>query len=297
MDEYNKISASNPVNIESFFHDTGKGRVFCTLIGSPNHSEECIIYFSPLFEERMWSHRIAFNFALELAALERQTVLFFDYHGYGESDGDSEDFTLAGCRYDVESLISHMKERGFTSFSWWGIRTGCAVGLATIPSVDSFSSALLWAPVLNMKDFLYDSLRSTIAGQYMIFNKSLVTRDDILEELVTNGGCSREGIVLNFIEGYRFGRAFYLETRDMDNASSLSLISCPALVLELLRSGAKGGNTVAKPSRICESAKGNPNISYLQVAERPFWVIGKDYSQRAEALYNATFDWLAEHNQ
>ncbi len=296
MNNRDQKTISQSVDIESFFHDTGKGRIFCTLIGTPHPSKECVVYFSPLFEERMWSHRIAFNFALELAARGKQVVLMFDYHGYGESDGEPESFTLARCRDDMESLLALMGTLGFTRFSWWGIRTGCAVSLAVLPPHLLISSAFLWAPVLNLQEFIYDSLRATIAAQYMIFNKAVVTRDIILEELAEFGQCSRDGYLLNYIEGYRFGKTFYQETQNLEHLLDLNLLTFPSLVLELLRPGMKIAKTDIKPSKVREASRANQNISYLQVTDRQFWLIGKDYSQRAEALYRATAGWLDERS-
>lgn len=296
MNNTHQKSASNPVDIESFFHDTGNGRIFCTLIGTPGPAKECVVYFSPLFEERMWSQRIAFNFARELAARGNHAVLMFDYHGYGESDGESEDFTLAGCRDDLESLFVLMGTRGFSRFSWWGIRSGCAVALASMPANTPVTAAILWAPVLGLKTYLYDSLRATIAAQYMIFNKSVVTRDIILEELAATGQCSREGYLLNYIEGYRFGKIFYQETQALEHIQDLSLLTFPSLVLELLRPGSKNGKTDMKPTGVHGASQTNQNISHLQITEKQFWIIGKDYSQSAEALYSATIAWLDERN-
>lgn len=294
MNNSHQKQTTNPINVESFFHDTGKGRIFCTLIGSSDPSEEYVIYFSPLFEERMWSHRIAFNFARDLAASGKHAVLMFDYHGYGESDGDPDDFTLAGCRHDVKSLLVLMESRGFSRFSWWGIRTGCAVALASLPPERRISASLLWAPVLDLQTYLYDSLRATIAAQYMIFNKSLVTRDIILEELAEFGQCSREGYVLNYIEGYRFGKIFYQELQDLKHVQDLSLITVPSLVLELLRPGGQINSPDLKLSKLGDAARANAGITYLQVPDRPFWLIGKGYSQRAEAFYSASTEWLDE---
>jgi len=278
--------------VQNFFHDTGAGRIFCTLIGSPDVSEECVIYFAPLFEERMWAHRIAYNFALDLAADKQRAVLMFDYYGYGESDGDAEDFTLARCRATVESLLALLRKRGMSRFSCWGIRTGCAVALASLPSGISLSGAFFWAPVFNLQEYVFDSLRATIAAQYMIFNKSLVTRDIILEELVKTGKCVREGYVLNYIEGYRFGDLFYKEVLSMGLEPGLDLIECPVLLAEVVNPAATRGTSSEKAPHEGKAAADTTKVSCMRVAERKFWIIGRDYCQRADALCNATHGWL-----
>ncbi len=278
--------------VQNFFHDTGAGRIFCTLIGSADSAQECVIYFSPLFEERMWAQRIAYNFAIDLAADEKRAVLMFDYYGYGESDGDAEDFTLAQCRVAVESLLALLRKRGMSRFACWGIRTGCAVALASLPPGISLSSAYFWAPVFNLQEYVFDSLRATIAAQYMIFNKSLVTRDIILEELVKTGKCVREGYVLNYIEGYRFGDLFYKEVLSMGHDPGLDLIECPVLLAEVVNPAAMRGTKSENAPHAGKATVDNTKVSCMRVAERKFWVIGRDYCQRADALYNATHGWL-----
>ena len=287
-----KNETANLPDVQNFFHDVGNGRIFCTLIGASRSSEECVIYFSPLFEERMWAHRIAYNFALDLAEGGKRAVLMFDYYGYGESDGDAEDFTLARCRAAVESLLAHLRKSGISRFAFWGIRTGCAVALASLPPGISLSAAFLWAPVYNLQQYIFDSLRATIAAQYMIFNKSLVTREIILEELMESGKCVRDGYVLNYIEGYRFGSAFYQEVLELGSDCYLDRLTCPAIVLEVVPPGVKNANASVKTGIMGAATIDNPMMQCMQIAERKFWIIGRDYCQRADALCNETREWL-----
>jgi pimeloyl-ACP methyl ester carboxylesterase len=280
-----------PINIENFFRNNGNSHIFCTLVAPANTTEECVIYFSPLFEERMWSHRVAFNFARDLAASGRYSVLLFDYFGYGESSGNSEDFTLDGCRRDVESIISMLQQKGFKRFLFWGIRTGCAIALSSMPTDPIISSAFFWAPVFRLHEFIYDSLRATMAGQYMLFKQVKAKRDTILEELSNIGHCSRDGYILNHVDGYRFGNTFYQETIFLNNTLDLNQVHFPLLLIEVA-----ANNNGKQPSDQGQGAKafsnGNHNIQINRIFERHFWLIGPDYSQRANSLYEDTLIWL-----
>jgi hypothetical protein len=280
-----------PINIENFFHDTGNGQIFCTLIVPANLTEECVIYFSPLFEERMWSQRIAFNFAQDLVAIGQYSVLLFDYYGYGESSGNSEDFTLDRCRRDIGSLLAMLQKKGFRRFVFWGIRTGCPVALSSMSSSPIVSSAFFWAPVFNLHEFIYDSLRAAIAGQYTLFKQIVAKRDTILEELATIGHCSRDGYILNHIEGYRFGNTFYQETALHNSIFNPGQISPPVLIVEVTAKNT-GKKTAPQTKDIEKSSNTNQNIEIKRIAERQFWLIGRDYSQRAGGLYEVTTEWL-----
>ena len=283
---------SKPVNIENFFHDTGNGRIFCTLISPQNPTEECVIYFAPLFEERMWAQRIAFNFARDMAAKGTHATLVFDYYGYGESDGNAEDFALARCREDVISLHALMRTRGYSRFVWWGIRTGCAIALASVPAHAPITSFILWAPVLGLKDYIYESLRANIAAQMMMFKKVVAKREIILAELVQYGQCCRDGNVLNHVDGYRFGGLFYQEILNLNHGKDLSYLAFPTLVVEVIPPRAEKGKLMAKTESTGEAAPAYQNLQYRQVPEREFWLIGRDYSQRAESVYRPTLEWL-----
>ena len=278
------------LNIENFFHDTGNGRIFCTLIGPTIATNTCLIYFSPLFEERMWSQRIAFNFAQDLAAQGKYTVLIFDYYGYGESEGEAEEFTLARCRKDVESLISVLQQKGFSHFAFWGIHTGCAVALSSISLDRKISSIVLWAPVFNLKDYIYDGLRATIATESAMFKQVLATRNTILEELMTLDKCVREGYQFNYLDGYRFGRDFYQETINIDYDQELKKVNFPTLLINI-----DTLQSINVKNRVIDiELQQKNNLKYIQVNFRKFWLIGRDYSQRAEPFFKASIEWLRD---
>ena len=221
--------------IHNFFHDTGKDQLFCTLIGDSSTSNKCTIYLAPLFEERMWSQRVAFNFALELWKNQRQPVFIFDYFGYGESDGDTEDFTLLRFRQDLRQILTLLKNKyGFLHFTLWGIRTGAALAVEGLSVDSSVVSLVLWSPVLNLNKYVYSQLRSTIASQATVFRKVHAKRDDILNELLEHEKCECEGYLLNHIDGYRIGRAFYQEILQKDHNNLAQKLNLPTLLIDMI---------------------------------------------------------------
>ena len=284
-----KLLKNNNEKVHNFFIETNLGQIFCTLFGNVQVANECIIYFSPIFEERMWSQRIAFNFALEILKHTKQSVLFFDYYGYGESDGESEDFNLSRCKDTVTVITNHLKDRfGISSFTFFGIRTGCAVALNSLSPDLNMTSTILWDPILDLKDFLFKSLRSTLSTQLFVFREILASRDDIVNELLKQGKCIRKNIVLNNIDGYRFSKEFYLECTVVTTAKLLSDLPCPAIVIKIV-----------PPDKynIAKNLKKNPyssfqNVTYTISADKLFWLNTLDYSQRAENTYQETVQWM-----
>ncbi len=279
--------------VESFFHSTGNGQIFCTIVGQMIEGKECLIYLAPFFEERMWTQRIAFNFARSFFENTGQPVLIFDYYGYGESDGDSEDFSLNRCQHNLQNLLDFIQKKyNVSCFSLWGIRTGAFLALYLHQQIPSINSLLMWAPVLDLKKFIYQQLRSTIASQGTIFKKIIATRDVILQELIESGKCERDGYLLNHIDGYRIGKTFWqeiVESGSIDNGSLTHDV--PTLFLDIMPP--KGRKAKSKEPEYQEG--GNQNLVYDNVDANSFWDYGLDYSQKADIVYSASLAWW--HNR
>ena len=275
--------------VKSFYHNTGNGQVFCTIVGQMIAGKECLIYLAPLFEERMWTQRIAFNFAKSFWENTGQPVLIFDYYGYGESDGDTEDFSLNRCLHNLQSLLDLIQsEYNVSCFSLWGIRTGAFLALYLHQQISSINSLLLWAPVFDLKKFIYQQLRSTVASQGTIFKKINATRDVILQELLESGKCERDGYILNHIDGYRIGKPFWQEVVASGSIDGASLThNCPVLFLNIIP--LKGRKTEHRVPKHQED--GYQNFVYETVESNSFWNVSLDYSQKADTVYNASLAW------
>lgn len=287
------MSTERNGKINSFFKNTEGGLIHCTLIGEhqPEAAKECIIYFAPLFEERMWSQRIAFNFALEIWKQTSQPVLIYDYYGYGESDGDSEDFSLSQTKKDIEAITRHLNDEfGISKYTFWGIRTGCAVALNLVSTVKNVTSMVFWAPVFDLKDYIIKSLRSTISAQLFMFREILASRDEIIDELLKKDRCIKNDTILNNIDGYRFSKKMFLECMELSAGEMLHKLHCPSLILEV----APKNRNYSSKSKDHEFAS-LPNITYKMSFEKQFWLNSLDYSQRSDETYHITLEWLKKH--
>lgn len=284
------------MKIDNFYLESCGTSIFCTLVTSEEAKEECIIYFSPIFEERMWSQRIAFNFAKKVCTTQKKAVLLFDYYGYGESDGDVEEFSLKKCRSDTEVLMSFLIEKGFSKVAIWGIRTGAAVAINSLKGFeDNISTSFYWAPVFDLEDYILGNLRGSVAAQYMLFKKIVAKRDEIIEELINTGRCEREGYQLNFIDGYRIGREFYQETSSMLKEVNIKNYKYPLLFISMY----KNRLLIEKKKQILFkefSDEEKKELTHLHIEGEDFWQIRNTYSQRAENLYDMTLEWMKEIN-
>ncbi len=278
--------------IKSFFLNSGERKIFCNIFGTQQRTQTCILIFLPLFEERMWCQRIAFNFACQLAKNGTLAVMW-DYYGYGESDGDSENFTLHGCHVDTLRIMEHLNsEYGISVFNLLGIRTGCGVVCHMIEQgLPDVSSLTLWAPIIDLKGFLFNALRSTISTQSYVFKRIVANRNTIIEELVKFGECSRGGYVLNHIDGYRIGKQFYQEVISTDHINLPKNDSISILYLQIVSPSKKNFLEKIKSEQE-KSMEGCLNVSYEIISDREFWINSRDYSQTSERVYAMTMEWI-----
>jgi hypothetical protein len=278
--------------IKNFFLDSGEKKVFCNILGDPKSAKKCIIIFLPLFEERMWSQRVAFNFAVEAAARDNLVVMW-DYYGYGESDGDSEDFTLHKCWLDTFEIIKYLKSKyEFKEFSLLGIRTGGGIICDILnQGLLDITRTVFWSPILDLKNFIFNALRSTISTQSYVFKKIVANRDTILNELLLLGECSRGGYILNHIDGYRIGKRFYKEVVALGDMVLPQNNNILINYLEII--SPEKERTLANIKAAMEKEfAGRFNISYSVMVDREFWINNLDYSQRSDKLYSETLEWL-----
>lgn len=279
------------MTIENYYLQTTNREIFCTLIRPQNISSDCIIYFSPIFEERIWAQRIALNFAKQIAEEKQISVLMFDYFGYGESDGLSEEFTLADCLNDLNFILEDLSSKGYFSYFFWGVRSGSAIlHQAVEANLDaSITRIVHWAPIFNLAQFIENGLRGSVAGQYMLFKKTVVKRDEIIKEMLDSGKCERNGYVLNIIESFRIGKKFFQEAIELRDKSNPPKSKIPTLIANVYKSES------ALDSKTKETGSPGLNDQYLthaHVVENEFWKIGTTYSQRAENLYRVTSNWI-----
>jgi hypothetical protein len=280
--------------IENFFIQIFDREIFCTLLKSDKKSSSCLIYLSPLFEERMWAHRIAFNFAKYVSSNFNMSVLMFDYYGHGESDGFSEEFSINQCIVDIDKIIIYLKDKGYHEFSIWGIRTGSAIVNCLIKLKHEFSTIIHWAPTFNLYDYLLNGLRVSVISQYVLFKKTIAKREEILDDLLKYDKCQKNGYTLNTIESYRFGKQLYQEALILkDKLNSFEGYNVPTIILTLLD---KEANNLSTTKNISFSDHHLNKITHKTVSDREFWHIGKTYSQRATKFYELTIDWLRTNN-
>jgi pimeloyl-ACP methyl ester carboxylesterase len=176
--------------------------------GDPGRASRGIVICDSLFEENLWSERVDANLARHLSA-NGYTVLVFDYFGYGNSVGRSIEVDVEGLERDVNDACDLLASAGINRLTLVGVRWGAALACRAAIARSDVDSLLLINPVRKWKTEFMKALRANVAGQYAIFKKTAMTRDEIIEELTSGGDCVRSGYRMNHIDGYFFSSTFY----------------------------------------------------------------------------------------
>ena len=153
-------------NIEPFFLDGPRGRLFCILhrpVGAPLGG---FLYLHPFAEEMHKSRRMAALQSRRLAELG-YVVLQVDLTGCGDSWGDFGDSTWDIWKADGLAAWNYLRQHAPLPLKIWGLRIGATLAADLSCELPDVSELLLWQPVLSGETFLTQFLRIRLAGDML----------------------------------------------------------------------------------------------------------------------------------
>jgi pimeloyl-ACP methyl ester carboxylesterase len=199
---------------------------------TPSGPRRGVVICGSLFEEKFWCERVFANLGRHLAGKGFE-VLVFDYFGYGNSTGHSIDVDVTTLEQDINDACDLLANSGVTRITLLGVRWGAALACRAAAR-DDVDSIFLVNPVKKWKPEFMKALRANVAGQYAIFKKTEMTREEIIHELTNGGDCVRSGYGMNNVEGYFFSRSFLEQSQEItlsvslpDNVKSVTIITIP----------------------------------------------------------------------
>lgn len=271
-----------PNEIPQFFLNARRQRLYSVLhlaSGAQAQTEFGVVFCAPLFDEKLWSHRVLVNYARSLAA-QGIPVLRFDYFGDGESEGRFEEATVSSRVADILDGVEFCRSRaGVRRIYLLGLCYGAALALAAAKA-GTVEGVAAWAPVMNGQQYASDLLRAHLGAQMVLHRKVIHDRDALTRQIQDGGSVN--------IEGYEIGNPFFAELLATDTRK---LIDEQATRVALMQ--------IAPVERIdpqyAPFAEGaDPRVQFVPVRELKFWMQQKTIFPPCEQLFARTTQWLNE---
>lgn len=273
------MSAERPL----FFPDQRGHRLFgvyhppANVTGGP--ADTAVIYCAPLFEEKLWAHRVGVNFARQAAAAG-WPVLRFDYFGDGDSEGLFREASLATRASDVGAAIAHLSaQESMSRFILLGLGLGAVIALQSLarPGV---LGAVCWQPVVDGPRYIGEVLRLNLAAQMVLHRKVVRTRDELVEDL-------RRGETVN-VEGYEITQALYKEIAAIDMRAFMAAVTRPTLVLQIAPDAA------TEPAyRELAAIEPGGLLTFGGVREDRFWTQQMALYPPCTELFSRSLSWMS----
>jgi pimeloyl-ACP methyl ester carboxylesterase len=256
----------------------------------PEASGRGIVVCDSLFEEKLWCERAFANLGRYLAGRGYQ-VLVFDYFGYGNSVGDSIDVDVNSLERDIESACDLLRQAGTNRITLLGVRWSAALACRIAARRDDIDSVAIVNPVKKWKTEFMKALRANVAAQYAIFRKTVMTRDEIVEELNAGGDCVRSGYKMNNIDGYFFSRKFLEQCNEIklpvempDHVRTVRIISIPEKKPVPVDNGEKLALAFHSAGVSCDSV--------VLEDENAFWLNNEIFTSVTPRLYSELDSWM-----
>jgi len=265
-----------------FFLNRDGRRLFSVLHHAANESpERAVVICAPLFDEKLWSHRVLVNLARHLAAAG-VSVLRFDYFGDGESEGRFEDASVGTRLCDIhDALVFCRRETKAREIFLLGLGYGATLALRAAFENDQdalVAGVVAWAPVIDGDRYLNDILRAHLSAQMIIHRKVIHDREALVAQILANQSVN--------IEGYEISRPLFAGIVEANVLDLLRNASKPVLIQQI------GPAERVDSQYQAVSQLGGNQVRFEVVQELKFWTQQKKIFPGCEILFARTTDWL-----
>lgn len=239
------------------------------------------VFCSPLFEEKLWAHRVFVNFARLLCGCGYH-VLRFDYTGNGDSDGDFHEGTTDTYVADImEAVLELKKIKTIKSVGLLGLRFGGTLAMLTaLAPASRVDMLILWEPILDGKAYARELLRINLATQSAVFKKINENTRTLVERM-------KSGSTVN-VDGYELSWPLYSGIEAVNFVRDKVIFPGNTLIAGIDRKSAEPFKLLG---RITHSSGTCDTVSVL---EDHFWKELPRFYSRAENLSSATLEWLGQ---
>jgi alpha/beta superfamily hydrolase len=262
-----------------FFLNRDGRRLFSVLhAADPTGADLAVVFCAPLFEEKLWSHRVLVNCARFLAS-RGISSLRFDYFGDGESEGRFEQASVASRIADVNDAVAQCRHlTGATKIYVLGLCYGATIGTSAALANQGIAGAIAWSPVMDGERYAGDLLRIHLTAQMVLHRKIVHDREALVRQIMSDQSVN--------IEGYEIGKTLYEQMTAMDFLGALRAAGKPVLVTQI----APADRVEAQYAGL--ATLGNSHVEFQAVREAKFWTQQKSVFPHCEELFARTAQWL-----
>lgn len=238
-----------------------------------------VVVCAPLFDEKLWSHRVFVNLARYIAA-RGVSVLRFDYYGDGESEGRFEDASVSTRLRDIHDAVGFCRrETGAQRVVLVGLGYGATLALRA--ALDAASPAVAgvvaWSPVMDGKRYINDILRAHLSAQMLVHRKVIHDREALVGQILADQSVN--------IEGYEIARPLFTEMVDVDLVDLLRKATLPVLVQQI-------GPADRVDPQYQDLSQLAGAVQFEVIQELKFWTQQKKIYSACETLFQRTAQWL-----
>jgi len=271
-----------PNEIPQFFLNSRRQRLYSILHladATQKQHDFAVVFCAPLFEEKLWSHRVLVNYARSLAA-QGIAALRFDYFGDGESEGRFEEATVTSRVADILDAVEFCRSRaGVRRIVLLGLGYGAVLALAAARTGD-VDGIVAWAPIMSGEQYTSDLLRAHLGAQVVLHRKVIHDREALVQKIMN-------GEFVN-IEGYEIGNPFFSELVATDTRKLIEEQTRPVVVVQI----APGERIDSQYASFAQST--DSRVQFFPVRELKFWAQQKTIYSPCELLFQRTTQWLIE---
>ena len=263
----------------SFFLNRDGQRLFGVLHRVEAESDRAVVVCAPLFDEKLWSHRVLVNFARFLAS-RGVPVLRFDYFGDGESEGRFEDASVSTRLRDIRDAVAFcQRETGAKRIYLAGLCYGATLALraAAELAIPDVAGVIAWAPVMDGERYLNDILRAHLSAQMLLHRRVVHDREALIGQILAGESVN--------VEGYEIAKPLFCEIVRANVIEALRTSSMPVLVQQI-------GPAERVDAQYQPLAGLTPRVEFEVVQEQKFWVQQKKIYPPCDALFTRAANWL-----
>ncbi|HUQ10649.1 MAG TPA: alpha/beta fold hydrolase [Steroidobacteraceae bacterium] len=271
-----------PNEVPQFFSNARRQRLYSVLHladEARTQADFAVVFCAPLFDEKLWSHRVLVNYARSLAS-QGIPVLRFDYFGDGESEGRFEEATVTSRIADILDAVAFCRSRaGVRRVFLLGLGYGAALALSAGKS-GAVDGVVAWAPVMSGQQYASDLLRAHLGAQMVLHRKVIHDREALTRQIHDGGSVN--------IEGYEIANPFFSELLATDTRRLIEEQPTRVALVQI----APVERIDPQYAPIAESA--GTRVQFFAVRELKFWMQQKTIFSPCAQLFQRTTQWLNE---